>query len=319
ESDTEIDDDFDTARVWTKIDVGDIPRAPPRSPFVGSPGFKGHLEEGDGVVEYFEKFFDEELVDLIVAETNRYATQFLRSHHASHLKTWRQIDKKELMTFFALIILQGVIEKPDVKSYWSTREVLRTPAFGDVISRDRFMLIMKFLHFTDNEAPVDGHPNPKLRKLWPVLTRMTEMFQTLYTPERDVSVDESLLRFKGRLSWKQYMPLKRARFGVKFFVLFESSSGYIWNMLMYTGKGAVVGDADVAMGTRVVLSLMSPLLDKGYCVTVDNYYNSPELVEALLERKTDVYGTARSGRKGMPSFDTRQLEKGQTEAYQKGK
>lgn len=85
------------------------------------------------------------------------------------------------------------------------------------------------------------------------------------------------------------------------------------------GKGAVVGDADVAMGTRVVLSLMSPLLDKGYCVTVDNYYNSPELVEALLERKTDVYGTARSGRKGMPSFDTRQLEKGQTEAYQKGK
>lgn len=107
ESDTEIDDDFDTARVWTKIDVGDIPRAPPRFPFVGSPGFKGHLEEGDGVVEYFEQFFDEELVDLIVAETNRYATQFLRSHHASHLKTWRQIDKKELMTFFALIILQG--------------------------------------------------------------------------------------------------------------------------------------------------------------------------------------------------------------------
>ncbi|XP_040067041.1 piggyBac transposable element-derived protein 4-like [Ixodes scapularis] len=223
------------------------------------------------------------------------------------------------MTFFALIILQGVIEKPDVKSYWSTREVLRTPAFGDVMSRDRFMLIMKFLHLTDNEAPVDGHPNPKLRKLWPVLTRMTEMFQTLYTPERDVSVDESLLRFKGRLSWKQYMPLKRARFGVKFFVLCESSSGYIWNMLMYTGKGAVVGDADMAMGTRVVLSLMSPLLDKGYCVTVDNYYNSPELVEALLERKTDVYGTARSGRKGMPSFDTRQLEKGQTEAYQKSK
>ncbi|XP_040070609.1 piggyBac transposable element-derived protein 4-like [Ixodes scapularis] len=236
ESDTEIDDDFDTARVWTKIDVGDIPRAPPRFPFVGSPGFKGHLEEGNGVVEYFEQFFDEELVDLIVAETNRYATQFLRSHHVSHLKTWRQIDKKELMTFFALIILQGVIEKPDVKSYWSTREVLRTPAFGDVMSRDRFMLIMKFLHFTDNEAPVDGHPNPKLRKLWSVLTRMTEMFQTLYTPERDVSVDESLLRFKGRLSWKQYMPLKRARFGVKFFVLCESSSGYIWNMLMYMGK-----------------------------------------------------------------------------------
>lgn len=56
------------------------------------------------------------------------------------------------------------------------------------------------------------------------------------------------------------------------------------------------------MGTRVVTSLMGPLLDEGYCVTVDNYYNSPELVDKLIARKTDVYGTARPRRKEMPNF-----------------
>lgn len=58
-----------------------------------------------------------------------------------------------------------------------------------------------------------------------------------------MSMDESPLRFKGKLSWKQYMTLKHAHFSVKVFVLYESSRGHIWNMLMYTGKGALVDDA----------------------------------------------------------------------------
>lgn len=64
---------------------------------------------------------------------------------------------------------------------------------------------------------------------------------------------------------------------------------------------------------------MGPLLDEGYCVTVDNYYNSPELVDKLIARKTDVYGTARPRRKEMPNFDTKRLRKGEIEAFQRGK
>lgn len=52
------------------------------------------------------------------------------------------------------------------------------------------------------------------------------------------------------------------------------------------------------MGTCVVLSLMSPLLDLEYCVTL-HYYSSVELVEPLIERKTDVYGTYRPDWKGI--------------------
>lgn len=63
-------------------------------------------------------------------------------------------------------------------------------------------------------------------------------------------------------------------------------------MLMYTGKGAVAGDVEVAVGARVVLSLMGPILDLGCCVAVDIYYNSPGLVKALIERSSDAYGTA---------------------------
>ena len=62
-------------------------------------------------------------------------------------------------------------------------------------------------------------------------------FQCTYVPERDVSVDESLMAYKGRLSWIQFIASRRARFGIKFYMLCESSTGYIWNAVIYTGKG----------------------------------------------------------------------------------
>ena len=53
---------------------------------------------------------------------------------------------------------------------------------------------------------------------------------------KDICVDENLLLYKGRLSWIQYMPLKRFIFGIKCFELCESSTGYVWNIIIRTGK-----------------------------------------------------------------------------------
>jgi len=81
------------------------------------------------------------------------------------------------------------------------------------------------------------HQAPKLKKILEVYQALLANFQKVYTPNRDISVDESLMAYKGRLSWIQYIASKRARFGVKFYTLCESQSGYIWNSVLYTGKG----------------------------------------------------------------------------------
>jgi len=49
-------------------------------------------------------------------------------------------------------------------------------------------------------------------------------------------MDESLTLWKGRLSIKQYLPLKASKFGIKTFELCESTTGYLWCFLVYTGK-----------------------------------------------------------------------------------
>ncbi|XP_035206016.1 piggyBac transposable element-derived protein 4-like [Stegodyphus dumicola] len=106
------------------------------------------------------------------------------------------------------------------------------------------------------------------------------------------------------------------------FMLCESHSGYVWSIIIYVGKGTDISEEnkECSFSTQVVLTLSKPLLNKGYCLTMDNYYNSPELGEMLLKSKTDFFGTLRPNRKDLPKeLKTKKLKKGDLFAYQRGK
>ncbi|KAM9296650.1 piggyBac transposable element-derived protein 4-like [Gastrophryne carolinensis] len=116
------------------------------------------------------------------------------------------------LCFLGLILLTGVVGKPLQKWYWTTNKLLATPFFGTIMSECRFSLIMKNLHFTNNEEFDEAtHPAPKLKKIWEVYQMILKIFQQSYVPDRDISIDESLMAYKGRLSWIQFIASKRAR------------------------------------------------------------------------------------------------------------
>ncbi|KAM9331000.1 uncharacterized protein PAF06_019343 [Gastrophryne carolinensis] len=116
------------------------------------------------------------------------------------------------LCFLGLILLTGVVGKPLQKWYWTTNKLLATPFFGTIMSECRFSLIMKNLHFTNNEEFDEAtHPAPKLKKIWEVYQMILKNFQQSYVPDRDISIDESLMAYKGRLSWIQFIASKRAR------------------------------------------------------------------------------------------------------------
>ncbi|XP_014676879.1 PREDICTED: piggyBac transposable element-derived protein 4-like [Priapulus caudatus] len=270
--------------------------------FTGTPGIKVHLYNVTDPLEYFELYFDEGLIDMIVDETNRFAQQYIQGatlKPKSRARKWTPTNSNEIRVFLALLILQGIVHKPVAEWYWSTKDTLSTPYFASVMSVNRFKLLMQFLHFVDNTTfDADNDPSPKLFKLQPVLDYIAEKFVSVYTPEREISIDESLMLWKGRLGWKQYIPIKRDRFGIKSFELCESSSGYIWKFIVYTGKEANLKRDGKLLSTSVVLDLAEDLLDKGYKIYMDNFYSSPELAQILVDRNTDAVGTLRLNRKG---------------------
>lgn len=105
--------------------------------------------------------------------------------------------------------------KGTIAEYWPINPLLSTPAFSKM-SRNRFLLILRFLHFSDNEDQTHGD---RLHKVRSVLSTLRKSFQEALSPFQDVCIDESLLLFKGRLSFTQYIPSKRSRFGLKSLVL----------------------------------------------------------------------------------------------------
>ena len=100
------------------------------------------------------------------------------------------------------------------------------------------MLILKFLHLNDVEAqPVGGDPTyDKLYKVRPFMDLVLENFQSAYQPHQHISIDESVISYKGRLSFIQYLPKKPHKWGLKAWVLADSTNGYVWGWKLYTGK-----------------------------------------------------------------------------------
>ena len=74
----------------------------------------------------------------------------------------------------------------------------------------------------------------------------------------------------------------------------ESETGYVGSFVIYTSSSTEYIPANVNLSfehykrlSQVFLSLCRNDLNQGYCVTLDNYYASPELVSALFSLGTD--------------------------------
>ncbi|KAL4104444.1 hypothetical protein QTP88_019745 [Uroleucon formosanum] len=100
-----------------------------------------------------------------------------------------------------------------------------------------------------------------------VLTEVRKNFKDAMIPFSNLAIDETLLLWKGRLSFKKY--IKRA----------TEHKDPLEDIL---GKSGVI-----------VKDLMKPYINKGYSLFTENFYTSPQLVMYLHKRKTNTFGSVR--------------------------
>ncbi|XP_030018120.1 piggyBac transposable element-derived protein 4-like isoform X2 [Sphaeramia orbicularis] len=262
-------------------------------PFTQSPGPINAAAALDSELpaDFAELYISDELVQNIVNQTNLYANQCIQAQTLtsphSRIHAWKPVTVSEMKTFLGLFFLTGIIRKPELEMYWSADEILATSYFCKVMSRNRFEIIWKFLHFSDNETrPVNS--NDKLYKVRPVLDYLVCKFREMYQPNTNICIDEGVLLWRGRLAFKVYNPQKPIKYGIKSYILCDSETGYCFNVKPYCGESAPLGET--------VTSLLDRLAGHGYRLFMDNYYNSVGLCERLLDLKTHVCGTLRKNR-----------------------
>ena len=138
-----------------------------------------------------------------------------------------------MLTLLALMVLMGIVHKPRLTMYWSKDNIMATPIFNQVMRRDRFLLLLRFLHFADNSRYNPNDPDrDKLYKLREVVDMIKKSCVNAYSPGKNQSMDEGLVLFKRRLSFKQYISSKSARFGIKLYQLC-TFNGMLVDFLVY--------------------------------------------------------------------------------------
>jgi len=264
--------------------------------------------------------FFRQVFQIILTETNRYFHQYVSSRTTGSTSTQSpDITIEEMYKFFLLLIQMGHYQHHSLKDYWSREEQYGTPFYSNVMARDRFFHILRFLHFENSDDPPNNddplyhddspnhddptnHDDPDYDRLWKmrkIFDTLNNKFCELYNPTEHLAVDEVIVLYKGRIVFRQYITKKHKRFGIKIYKLCDSL-GYTYDMSVYLGKQRQNATAQITATHRTVLQVIQRVEGLGHKIFMDNYFTSPALFDDLFQQKINACGTVRHDRHEMP-------------------
>ena len=288
-------------------------------PFNSQCGIKVEVPPESRSDFFFNLIFSDELIDIIVRETNRYARQKLAGND-TRLAKWHDTTRQEVKAYFGICLVMGINNLPRLAMYWSSDPFIGNTGIQNIMTKNRFEELSQYLHFSNSETePQRGEENfDRLYKVRSLLSGVLENSQKAYEPSKNLSIDEGMIAFKGRLSFRQYMPAKPTKYGIKVWMAADSENGYVNNFSVYLGKEANVPRVN-GLGYDVVMKMASPFLRKHRHIFFDNFFTSTKLMEDLLAQDTYACGTVRSNRKDLPPCAKNKLKQGEKVSAQRGK
>jgi len=182
------------------------------------------------------------------------------------------------MTFTALALQMGHNVKDTLHDYWSRLKQQHTPFYSETKTQDRFLHILQFLHFVDNsQRPDPGEEYDRLWKIRSVFDTLNQAYPKFYNPSEHLAVDEVIVKFLGRVIFRQNIPKKRKCFGIKIYKLCDKS-GYTYDMRVYFGKDSRSATDDMTETHATVRHLTCSVEGLGHKLFMDNFFTSPRLL-----------------------------------------
>ncbi|XP_048104132.1 piggyBac transposable element-derived protein 3-like [Alosa alosa] len=237
-------------------------------------------------------FFTHAVVSDICGFTNQRGWELVlsRPSYANSAGTWDEVTPEEFHSFLGLIIYMGFTSLPNIHRYWGTKSLQGSWA-KLFMSRNRFKALLAALHVVD---PATENNQDRLTKLRYLMDHLKNKCLELFQPGQHLSIDERMVKSKGRSGFKQYMKGKPVRWGFKLWVIATSDSGYTLDFNIYTGgrDGRVLD-----LASKVVEELIQPFRDSGHTIWFDNFYTSPTLMVKLRTWGLNACGTCRINHK----------------------
>ena len=227
------------------------------------------------------------------------------------------ISRSELISFLGIQFLISYHRLPELSMFWEQQPDagLGLGIVQQSMTRDRFRFISKYLAVaieSDGEPPRPGEARDPIAKIRPLVIALNDRYTHCRMPGEVQSIDESMVKFKGRSMIRQSVRNKPIKSGFKLWSRC-GPSGYTYQFEVYTGKTAA-GLATSRKGEspgNIVLRLCDSLVDKGHIVAFDSYFTSVNLMDELEKRGINAVGTINKLRLNQPVMDELSLKQGQ--------
>ena len=140
-------------------------------------------------------------------------------------------------------------------------------------------------------------------KIKSIIVHIQSKFSVVLTTGKNLCIDESLSLWKGIRRFKQYIPLKRNRFGIMLYMIIDRETGFVLGFFVYTGADTDYQKFDLGVTGDILTHFLQPYFYKSHVVYIENWHTSPTLAEILHDRDTGMCGTVKTNRKGMPKLE----------------
>ena len=246
-----------------------------------------YFEKQWSPADFFEFFFDDEVIEQIIQFSKSYAAD--KASHQFHVTT------KEMRVFLALLLLSGYVSLPQRRMYWEKLPDVNNEAVASTMSRHRFEKILRFLHLADNNHL---QKEDKFAKIRPLVSLLNAKWLAHFPKENFLAVDKEMVPYYGRNGLIQHIHGKPIRFGYKVWCLC-TRTGYLVQAISYQGSTTGYSNPEFGMGGSVVLDLISELPSEvEYRLFFDNLFTSIPLIDHLKQSNIGATGTIRVSRTG---------------------
>lgn len=261
-----------------------------------------HIPPSATPLQLFQLYMPPQLVQQFVTHTNSAAEN-----------NWPPTSIYELYAYIGVHLYMGIDSLPGTDMYW--KQPYAHSFVTSLFTRDRFKQITRYFSLTPPSSPAsDRDP---ISPIQPLLTALNHSFSYHYSPSQNLTLDEAMVAFKGRVPIKQYVPMKPHKWGYKIYCL--ANENYLLHFEIYEGKeDKKAGESATA---NTVLRMVQPFENKQHILFTDSWFTSPTLAEELSRRGISSCGSVRSNRKGMPKISQNvidELHRGEWMQLQKG-
>ena len=255
-------------------------------------------EDLDSPLALFKQFINADMINQACRQTNLYFAQLqAEARDLPHQREWDPVTPPELEAWLGILLVNSLHPYPRMHLYWSSSGSFCLPKVADVMPLKRFEQLKRFLHLTDRSKEV-GPREPRYDPLYKVrswLDAFNQNCREMYSPHRQLSLDEMDISFKGRSQHKQRIKFKRAGDGFLNYALCDATNGYLWSSF-FQFNNHIPKRAGLSKTFNAVYQLMALLPNAGHHVFVDNLYSSAILAEELFAMGHLYTCTARKDR-----------------------